>query len=224
MIISYSFFVQLSEARNRCDILGARSAGPMRSGVTCTVGRASFWEFCPAFEFSVAYSAAEGSTECILFDAIDGERGYKRDCTYPVCLHVVDLAYVLFSLMCQGEEVVTRIISALQSLSFDVEVFKSYLKSVADCDELCQQVEQVDIIKRRFYRRFSREGIGMEANCSGTFRLIRSRCFIRRFTRIGVQTASFSMLVSVMKIHHETVTKLGLISFKEYTIPYSRQL
>lgn len=78
---------------------------------------------------------------------------------------MVDLAGVPLSIKDdQVQEAATRINSVLQSVSFQVEVFKSWIEVVADCDDLCDKAVQVSIVDSRFERRLLKVGKGLGGN------------------------------------------------------------
>lgn len=84
---------------------------------------------------------------------------------------MVDHDEVLHSIKCiQGEEAVTRTNSILHSPAFYVEVFRSYVKDAADCNDLSQEVAKVIKVDRSFEKNLLKRE-SSEANGSVLFQL-----------------------------------------------------
>lgn len=103
-------------------------------------------------DLAAAGPAAESTVEGRMFDDTDSKLENKWKRFDHVQGFLIDLGYVLHIEMKfnNGEGAVTHIISIFQSGAFDAEVFGSYEKYSPNCDDLCQQRENVSIVNGEF--------------------------------------------------------------------------
>lgn len=70
----------------------------------------------------------------------------------------------------QGEVIVCSLLSTLHTRVLNVEVLKSYIKNEADCDELCQQMAKVYIVRNGFERSILNSQDSSKSNLSVVFK------------------------------------------------------
>lgn len=158
------------------------------------------------FELLAGDSAAKGTAKSTVLYAIDRKPGYKGKRTEPVPGFVVDRAQITLRIHnIQGEEAFSHIVSVLQSTESGAKMITSYVKNAADCEDLCPQREDFNIVNRSLDTRWLQLGNvwkSMYLCCSGE---ICSRIVHLRLHRRGSNTTTRSTVIALMGIRFEIV-------------------
>lgn len=111
------------------------------------------------------------------------------------------------------------IIYILQFASSNMEVFLLQVKHATDCDGLCQQVLEANIVKQWLWEKLVQMGEDLESMVSCCSIEIFYRFFDCRFSWQGAQTTSCSVRIAVIILRPERVMQLGFLSSKSIPAP-----
>lgn len=171
-----------------------------------TVGRGALRHFGQSVELEATDSAAEATVEFTLLEAIDSQRGCKREGTVPIPILVVDTAEVLIIKCNQGEKLLSEWFP-ISVCNIWCQGFKVVIKIAAKFMNICRPEVEVNIaivnirIERGLFK--ARDALGSKHQCCP--REICSMCFYFIFNWEGAQSASYSVTIAVVKIRNVLV-------------------